>query len=237
MKQNPPTLTPRLETVAALIQPCVTVADIGADHAYLPVYLCMNKICKSAIASDIRRGPLMRAQSVINKYNAGDMVKTRLGAGAEVLGVNEANCIVIAGMGGQVISEIIQNSAEIFSSAEQIILQPMTAADELRRFLNTHDYTIAQECLAKEGDKIYNIISVKCGTEPKYTETEFYLGKCLIKSRPEYFNEYCAKRRRRLEKMIGGLKLSSCIGAEAELKRLDTVLDDINNIQGDCKPC
>lgn len=231
MKTTPPSLTPRLRTIADNILPCGTVADIGTDHAYLPVYLCMTQKCRRAIASDIRRGPISRAQDTVDKYSVGDLIETRLGSGAETLMPGEADCIVVAGMGGLIISEIIKASREIFDGASRILLQPMTAADELRLFLNGNGYTIENEFLAKEDRKIYNILSVKKGQEPKYTPSELYLGKRLIQSRPPHFDEYLKTRSIRLEKMINGLKLSSdTADAEKKLKYLTEIADTIKNL-------
>lgn len=228
MNYNSPVLTPRLKTIAALIKPCNLIADIGTDHAYLPVYLCMTDKCKYAVASDIRKGPLERAASTINRYSVSDRVKTRLGSGAETLNPNEADCIVVAGMGGLVISEIMKSSAEVFDTAKQIILQPMTAADELRSFLNDNDYTIIGEYLAKEDEKIYNIIEVSPGKDVKYSAPELYIGKKLIETQPEHFKEYLKKRKTRLEKMINGLKLSSNSEAKKDLPYLSDILSFIN---------
>ena len=228
MNYNSPVLTPRLKTIAALIKSCNLIADIGTDHAYLPVYLCMTDKCKHAVASDIRKGPLERAASTINRYSVSDRVKTRLGSGAETLTPNEADCIVVAGMGGLVISEIMKSSAEVFDTAKQIILQPMTAADELRSFLNDNDYTIIGEHLAKEDEKIYNIIEVCPGKDVKYSAPELYIGKKLIETQPEHFKEYLKKRKTRLEKMINGLKLSSNSEAKKDLPYLSDILSFIN---------
>ena len=227
MNLKPPALTPRLKTIASLVQPCSVMADIGTDHAYLPVYLCMTEKCGSAIASDIRKGPLERAAATINKYSAAHSVKTRLGGGAETLDVGEADCIVIAGMGGLVISDIMQASAEVFKSTKQIILQPMTAADELRSFLNKNNYTILGECLAKEDEKIYNIIEVCRGKDKEYSAAEIYMGKKLIETQPNYYDEYFKKRIHRLEKMINGLKLSSDSAAEKRLLYLSDILNEL----------
>jgi tRNA (adenine22-N1)-methyltransferase len=116
MRTTAPILTPRLQQIADRIQPCACVADIGTDHAYLPVFLCMTQKAEKAIASDIRKGPLARAEATILRYGMQNRVETRLGGGADTLQVGEADCIVIAGMGGLMIAEILKENPAIVMS-------------------------------------------------------------------------------------------------------------------------
>ena len=228
---SPPHLTPRLHMIADLTLSCDTMADIGTDHAYLPVYLCMNGICKRAVASDIRKGPLERAKTTISKYSMEGSVAVRLGSGAETLTPGEADCIIIAGMGGLMIAEILKASPSIFSSATQILIQPMTAADDLRKFLLENGYEITGEYLAKENKKLYNIISVRTSNKSqRYTPLEIYLGKKLMETTPDHFDEYFQNRRQKLKRTISGLKLASDSSLKQKLADLQEILQEMDNI-------
>lgn len=225
---TPPILTPRLRQIAEQVVPCACVADIGTDHAYLPAFLCMTKKADRGIASDIRRGPLQRAEATLSRYGMTSCIETRLGGGADTLNPGEADCIVIAGMGGLMIAEILRANPEVFVAAGQILLQPMTAVPELRTFLYENGYTILTETLAKEEEKLYHILSVRVGQEPEpCTDAECYFGKQLLFGNSDYLSDYIQKQRRKLTKMAEGLKQSKTDDAAERLTQTLALLDAI----------
>lgn len=223
-----PHLTPRLKKIADLIQPCNIMADIGTDHAYLPVYLCMSGKCKSAIASDIKQGPLESAASTVTGYNQAHKIELRLGSGVDTLEPEEADVIVIAGMGGIIITEILKSRPEIFKTAKQILIQPMSSVSELRENLCDIGYEISNEYLAKEDRKIYNIMTVTpCDNTSPQTEADIYVGKKLMENRPEHFDEYIIMKKKQLENMIEGLKKSATSETSVKLQAAKKLLKDI----------
>lgn len=230
-----PQLSPRLSKIAELIGSCRCLADIGTDHAYLPVSMCMSGKAQRAIASDIRRGPLEHAAGTVRAYHANDKISLRLGTGLETLEPNEADTVVIAGMGGLLISNILNEGTDKLSSADKIILQPMTAVPELREYLWQNRWSIENEVLAREDDKIYNILSVRTPSAdtPVYTPTaaELYLGKSLIDNRPEHFSEYLQKKKSKLENMLCGLGRTSSAEALAKAEYCRGILSEIQRIQ------
>ncbi len=223
-----PALTPRLDTIARLIPNCRCFADIGTDHAYLPVFMCMSGIADTAIASDIKKGPLLRAEKTVSDFNLNDKICLRLGAGVDTLEKDEADTVAIAGMGGLVIAEILRAGIDKLTSLKALILQPMTADSELREFLINNGWTIKEEHLAKEDDKIYNILSVVwSGKNESYSPLELYLGKQLIENKPEHFNEYLLKRTKKLNNMVDGLKASKSAESKKKLFECMTLLKEI----------
>lgn len=223
-----PNLTPRLQKIADLIKPCNCIADIGTDHAYLPVYLTISEKCNFAVASDISSGPLSRAETTVNQYGQSHRIDLRLGSGVDTLAPNEADAIVIAGMGGIIITEIIKSRPEIFKTAKQILIQPMSSVPELRENLFEIGYEITDEYLAKEDKKIYNIISViPCKTPAKYTPAEIYAGKLLMDNKPEHFEEYIYLKKKQLENMIEGLKKSTIENTNSKLHESIELLKEI----------
>ena len=154
-------LTPRLQIIADSIKECGTLADIGTDHAYLPIYLVKKGGIKEAIAADINKGPIEIAQGRIRANMLADKIQTRQGNGLQVLQPHEAEVIVIAGMGGMLIAEILEQSKAVAQSAKQLVLQPMLDAGKLRRYLLEQGYEIFDEELAKEDRKIYEILWVR----------------------------------------------------------------------------
>ena len=162
-------LTPRLKKIAGLLpDKAKTLADIGTDHAYLPVYCLLNGICENAIAMDVNEGPLKRAEENTKKYNLEDKISLRLSDGIQKLKKGEADVIVIAGMGGLLIQKILEDGKDILTLGTKLILQPMIAQEELREYLFSNGYAIENEYVVSEGSKFYNIFCVTFGKETKY---------------------------------------------------------------------
>ena len=214
-----PKLTERLYKIAQLVRENARLADIGTDHAYLPVYLVNTGKIDFAIASDIETGPLERAKAVAEEYSAKEKIDIRLGSGLETVKMDEVDTAVIAGMGGMLISEIIEASKNLAQDIE-LILQPMTADDELRRYLTQNGFEITKEVLAKEGEKIYNIMVARFGGTEKYSEAELYIGKHLKED--IYFEEYLKRRIKKLKNAIEGIKkaVNPHIEKQEKLKKL-----------------
>lgn len=172
-------LTARLQKIADQVTIGHRVADIGTDHGYIPVYLLKNKISPFVIAGDINEGPLKCAEDNIVSNNLSHCIETRLGSGLSILKPKEVDTIIIAGMGGLLISELLNNSKEIAQSLDTLILQPMQAQSELREYLVGNDFIIKKDILVKEGHHIYEIIVAKPGkqraVDPIYYEVGFYI--------------------------------------------------------------
>ncbi|MBQ2613763.1 MAG: SAM-dependent methyltransferase [Clostridia bacterium] len=235
MSDKLPLLSPRLSALADLVEPCTCIADIGTDHAYLPVYLCLTGKAEKGIASDIRKGPLARATDTLCRYHMENRIETRLGGGAETLSPKEADCIAIAGMGGLMIGEILAAHPDVFSTAKQILLQPMTALPELRSFLFEHGYTVLREILVPEENKLYHILSVTATPESEpLTEAECYFGRCLLIERPPYFDMYIQKQKRKLCRMAEGLRQASSEDAALRLKQVNDLLSFIQKEESQC---
>ncbi len=203
-------LNPRLSKLAQLLPEAQTIADIGTDHGYIPIYAILEKSAEYAIASDINRGPVNRAKINVENFGLSEKISLRLGAGLETLKPNEAQVIVIAGMGGILISEILSASIEVSLSAEKLLLQPMTAVKELREYLCENNFLIEEEFLVAEEDKIYNILSVVPNKKGCYSEKELLLGRYTEKTDKELLEKHKTQIVKKLEIKIAGLK-SSCL--------------------------
>jgi tRNA (adenine22-N1)-methyltransferase len=210
---NLPVLTPRLALVASLVRDNINVVDIGTDHAYIPVWLTLANKCNCCIAADIKKGPLGRAEDTVLKYNA-NAVKLRLSNGLDEILPNEADDIIIAGMGGVLILQIINKCEWLFDCSKHLVLQPMTAQDELRQGLYENGFEILEEAVAKEGNKLYVVMSV-CYCGIKYTPDKLFCitGK-LIDSNDPLAKEYIASKREKLLKKTVGLRKAKIIAKE-----------------------
>lgn len=178
-------LDKRLAKCAAHIRKGAKIADIGTDHAYLPVWLAKSGLIKHAIAADINPEPLKKAIMTIEKYGVSNIVEARLSDGLSNIRPNEVNDIVIAGMGGDLISSIIRKALWLRNSSKRLILQPMSKSSVLRHFLCENCFSIEQEDAVICGNHIYTVIlavynGVKVTPEPSF----LYYGKLDPESKP-----------------------------------------------------
>ena len=181
------------------------LCDIGTDHAYLPVYLVQKGVCKRALACDIAKGPLQSAKSNISLAGLQDEIQTVLSNGLQSVDLQGVTDVVIAGMGGELIAEILSFKKELFGI--NFVLQPNSKAPELRRFLAKNGFEILQETAVQDGDFCYLVINAKCGSTPyELSETEAVLGKLELKTADE--KAYAYEQATRLQTASAGLKKS-----------------------------
>lgn len=170
-------LTPRLQAVASFVPEGAHLADIGTDHAYLPVSLLLEGKIPSAIAADIRKGPLDRARMTAQEYGCTEKVSFRLCNGLAEIKSYETDVISIAGMGGETIAEILAAAKWVNRNGIPAILQPMSSQPELRRWLWQNGYVIREEKLVREGDTLYVVLLVQAGESTPLTAAEEWAGR------------------------------------------------------------
>ena len=172
-------LTRRLQKIADQVEQGSVVADIGTDHGYIPIYLLENKISEYVIAGDINMKPLESAEANIQLYGCYNKAETRLGSGLSVLKEGEVDTVIIAGMGGLLISDLLESSKNIVKKIKTFILQPMQAQMELRKYLIQNGFTIKKDILVKEDHHIYEIFVAEHGQQEVentiYYETGFHI--------------------------------------------------------------
>ena len=155
-------LSPRLQLLADWVPRGARFADVGTDHAYLPVWLTLHGRVTSAIASDLRKGPLERARETGRTYGA-EGIDYRLGDGLAFIRPEEADTIVIAGMGGENIASILAAAPWTADGQHTLLLSPHTKAEELRLFLMDHGYAIRREALVRDRGTLYPVMEVTAG--------------------------------------------------------------------------
>ena len=161
-----PKLDHRLRTAVPFVRQDAIVADVGTDHAYLPVYLTGIGQAKFAIASDINAGPIERAAQHVAEYGLSDQVKTVRADGLDGLAEYHPTDIIIFGMGGELIVRILRDAPWVKDPAIRLILQPMTHAECVRRYLAGEGFALVDEVLSCEGGKIYQTIVAEFTGEP-----------------------------------------------------------------------
>ncbi len=153
-----PVLTKRISAIASLVQKGSRVADIGADHGRLSIYLRQHGIAKSVIATDLRQKPLQNAVKNITAAGVGG-IDTRLCDGFDKICPDEIDTAVIAGMGGEVIAGIIDRASFVAQNKIKLVLQPMSSAEALREYLLSNGFFIDTELTVEEEGKVYTVIS------------------------------------------------------------------------------
>ncbi len=179
----------RLTMVASLVRPGKPLADIGTDHAFVPVFLILNDIIPSAYACDIKVGPLDNAKKTIDEYDLNDKVTPILSDGLTKV-PHDVNDFVIAGMGGELIAKILSDSPWVKEEGNHFVLQPQTHAESLRQFLWSEGYEILKEDVVKDKRHLYLAMEVVyTGKVMGHKKCDYYLGE-LKNSNSIYKNNY-----------------------------------------------
>ena len=224
-------ITPRLRAILDRVNTNIA-ADIGTDHAYIPIRLIRDGKARRVIATDVRKGPAEIARENIKKYSLSDKIEVRLGSGLSVIEKGEADLIIIAGMGGELIRDIIA-SDEDKARASELILQPMNSQYELRKYLVQNGFTIYDEDIAVEGFKVYNIIFVRNGKSAEFeSDTDYHIPPYLVKHKN--FKRFYEKKKREFEKVVKGLENSAEMDAEdiEKLEQYKIWLKDMKKYEG-----
>ncbi|WP_188206179.1 tRNA (adenine(22)-N(1))-methyltransferase [Alkalibacillus aidingensis] len=182
-------LSTRLERVKKYITDQINAfADIGSDHAYLPCQVCLEHPNIKAIAGEVNQGPYQAAVTQVQKENLQDRIDVRLGDGLNVIAPNEVECVTIAGMGGTLITSILENGLDRLEGANRLILQPNIDASSIRQFAIHHQYEIINEEILSEDGYIYEIIVLEPTSSPiEYTAKEVYLGPKILENKNQAF--------------------------------------------------
>lgn len=195
-------LTPRLALLAGWVPQGACLADIGTDHAYLPVWLTLAGRVRRAIASDLRAGPLDRARATGNTWGVAERIDFRLGPGLDTVSPEEADTVVIAGMGGETIASILAAAPWTADGKHRLLLQPMTRAWELRAFLAANGYAITREALVRDRGTLYPVLEAGAG-EMTLSLGQLYGGVGLMHD--PLGDRYLIEQIVRLEMAVAGL--------------------------------
>ena len=219
-----PQLTPRLQALADWVERGARAADIGTDHGYLPVWLVLCGRCSSAIAVDLRPGPLSRAKATAARYGVSDRIDLRLCDGLSGINPHEADTIVVAGMGGENIAAILKAAPWTADGCHRLLLQPMSRAEVLRGFLSAHGYRITQERLVLDHGVLYPILLVLAGDMP-LSAGQRYGGAAL--TRDPLGDRYLMEQIIRLQGAVAGLNRS---GAPQDREKADSLRDVLTSL-------
>ena len=195
----------RLSALIAFVPRGTRVADIGTDHAYLPIELVQKNIAASAVAGDVHAGPYEAAKENVEGCGLEHKISVRFGNGLAVLVPGEVDTAVIAGMGGSTIIDILRSQPAVTSSLKRLILQPMVGAAAVRRWLVANQWCIIDEMLVQDDGRLYEILVAEQGTSCELEPIMYHIGMKLWERKPEllalHIDQLIAKVQRVLHEM------------------------------------
>jgi len=197
----------RLAALAAFVPQGARVADIGTDHAYLPIELVQKNIAISAVAADVHIGPYQAAKDNIAGLGLNNKISVRFGDGLSVLSPGEVDTVVIAGMGGNTIIEILTSNFEVTCSLSRLILQPMVGTGTVRRWLSANKWRVIDEALVRDDGRLYEIVVAEQGVSVLTEPIMYDIGTILWDNKPEllelHIENLIAQTERVLHEMAG----------------------------------
>ena len=241
-------LSKRMQSVADMIQPCDAVGDIGCDHAFVSIYLVEQRRAKRVIASDVRRGPIAIAKRNIEAMNLSDQIEIRMGDGLDTIVPGEVNAVVLAGMGGMLMIDILERGEEVVTRCDQLVLQPQSDIEKVRRYLVEKGYHLADEQMLIDAGKYYNLLDVRVHEMVQKDEYDcskladdwcYMYGGSLLRQKDPVLRSWLVKRRDTTAGLINSLSGKNTENAakrlktvKAEQKTICAVLKQVYGIDG-----
>lgn len=217
----------RLALCAELVRSNARIADIGTDHAYLPIWLARTGRISHAIAADLRPEPLHSGKENIIKYHAEDMIETRLSDGLTAIDPDEVDDVIIAGMGGELIAKIIDAAPWVKENKKNLILQPMTKSEHLREYLYRNGFEIIKERAVVADNKVYSVMCcMYSGNAGVSDNVSIYIGR-LNEDNSDAAHEYILGKIKMLELKANGLTVS---GQNEKAEKLRSIISEIRQL-------
>lgn len=204
-------LSKRLEAIMAMMPRGTVLADIGTDHGHVPVELLRRGLFSRAIASDVRKGPLKAAEKNVREAGLWDRIELRLGDGLHTVKPGEADCILIAGMGGPLMERILTEGMAAALAAKTLVLSPQSEIPHFRSFLQEAGFCIRDEAILEEDGKFYFLIKAEPGEGSAWQENDKLFGKINIEKNTETLKNFLRREVRIAEGVLAQL-----LAAESE---------------------
>lgn len=226
-------LSRRLLSVANGVSKGNRLADVGTDHGYIPIFLVQKGVIPSAIAMDINKGPLERAMMHIEEQGLSNQIETRLGSGLSKLEEDETDSVVIAGMGGALITRILEEGLPVLKGRKtgkiikELILQPQSEIFKVRHWLHDNGYLITEENLVQEEGKYYFILKAVQGKQIFSEEYLYEYGEFLLKEGNPLMKEYLSKEREKFQNIEQSLKTQESEAVRARREELKAMIGNL----------
>lgn len=227
-------LSKRLTTIATFLPAGAYFADIGSDHAYLPCYVCTQDKDAYAIAGEVNNGPYQSARETVRTFALEGQIKVRLGDGLQVVGNDPIKQVVIAGMGGSLITKILKDGNQYLSSVERIIAQPNIGEKNVRKWFLDNNFLLKEETIVEENGHLYEILVADKGeNDPVYTDQELdrqlFFGPLLLREKPPAFIKKWTLQKRKQQQIIAQIKQAT-IQDKGKIKQMERELQWIEEV-------
>lgn len=199
-------LSKRMQKLASLVTEGNRLADVGTDHAYIPILLVGEGRIPSALAMDVNQGPLSRAQEHIRLSGLDTYIETRLCDGLAKLKPGEADTVLIAGMGGMLTVRILREGVHCLDTVQELILQPQSDIQAVREWLYDHGWRITTEDIVEEYGKYYPVLRAVHGQEEKPEPAQLYYGRAGIQRSPAVLRACLQEKRSGYQKVLEALR-------------------------------
>ncbi len=216
-------LSPRLALCASFVREGSIVADIGTDHALLPIWLVRKGKAVRAVASDINEGPIARARLNISRSGMEDRVSTVVADGLAGIDPAQVTDIIIAGMGGDLIAAILSAAPWVKDVKYRLILQPMSHPERLREYLLTEGFSMAREEAVRDSGRVYSVIHAEYTGRTEISDLLMY-GGLLTGRKDEVSMDYLERTSSALRRKAAGMKAA---GQESEAARFAAIADEL----------
>jgi len=223
-------LPARLKAVADRIPEGSIVADIGTDHAHLPLYLVGGDRCPRAIAVETAAGPYHRAVAAVEAADLADRIEVRFGDGLQVLQPGEVDTVTMTGLGALTQQAILKARPQVRQKLDCLVLQPQGEVGPLRRWLAGSGWHLIDEELVCEGGHYYFILAARQGASPDYSDFEWQVGPLLIKRRHPLLVDYLQDKMEKLIVIINHLTFSQKTAARLQRERLSRQLEQLREV-------
>jgi len=210
-------LSNRLMTVVSFVRPGSRVADVGTDHGYVPIWLLDHGVAESAIAMDVRSGPLERAAKHRHRHKLEDKMELRLSDGLKELQAGEADTVIIAGMGGELMLRILAEGAHVWDRVTDWILSPQSEWDTFRYGLERMGFVIGRETMLCEDGKYYIVLLAGRGVMHYQREIDYRYGYDLLQQKSPVLLHYLNREKQQLLTIQEGLSQQDTPGARVRL--------------------
>lgn len=221
-------LSKRLAAVAERVPQNTVIADIGTDHAYVPVYLVQKGICPRAVAGDFNSGPVKSARETVRLYGLEYKIDVRQGDGLEILEPGEVDVVILAGMGGLLVTRILEGGTEVIKQLQCLLLQPNNYAGTVRNWLAENGWGLVDEHLIEENGKFYPVILAEQDRgifASDIISLEF--GPCLLKKGGPVVHKFLEKKKREYENILDGLAKGKSKGVTEKKKEIQQLLQGV----------
>lgn len=223
-------LSKRLSAIKDMVPYNSIVADIGTDHCYIPINLVENKISKKVIATDISKDSLDKTMELVKSLGLEGKIEVRLGNGLDVIKPYEIDTVILAGMGGVLIQDILEKNKDVTDSISNFIFQPMKGVKEFREHLTQHDFQIVDEGLVFEEEKYYEIIFAKRGKSCIEKDIYYEISQLLLEKQHPLMEDFILNKIQETKFILDKIKFSNTEKSKEKYLEVEEKLKDYKEV-------